>query len=48
MVLAIPILGITKIICDNVDALKPVGVLIGQEKKEKKSDLKEKIKGWFK
>jgi predicted PurR-regulated permease PerM len=48
MVLAIPILGVTKIICDNVDALKPIGFLIGQEKKEKKNDLKDKIKGWFK
>lgn len=48
MVLAIPTLGITKIICDNVDALKPVGFLIGQEKKEKNNNLKGKIKGWIK
>jgi predicted PurR-regulated permease PerM len=48
MILAIPILGITKIICDNVDALKPYGFLIGKEKQEKKNNFKEKIKGWFK
>ncbi len=49
LILAIPLLGIFKIICDNVDALKPYGFLIGEEKKkEKKSGLVEKVKGWFK
>jgi predicted PurR-regulated permease PerM len=36
MALAIPLLGIIKIICDHVNALKPIGYLIGQEKKERK------------
>ena len=48
MILAIPILGITKIVCDNVEGLKPIGFLIGKEKKGKENNLKEKVKGWFK
>jgi predicted PurR-regulated permease PerM len=35
MVLAIPLLGIVKIICDHIEPLKPYGFLIGQEKKKK-------------
>ncbi len=35
MVLAIPVIGICKIICDRVDVLKPYGYLIGIEKKRK-------------
>lgn len=37
MILAIPLLGIFKIICDNVEALKPYGFLIGADKKKKQS-----------
>jgi len=49
MVLAIPLLGIVKIICDHIEPLKPYGFLIGeQKKKSKKGGLVEKIKGWFK
>ncbi|WP_207493634.1 AI-2E family transporter [Aridibaculum aurantiacum] len=48
VVLAIPLLGITKVICDNVEPLKPIGFLIGQEKKEKSGDMMNKVKGWFK
>jgi predicted PurR-regulated permease PerM len=47
MILAIPLLGITKIICDRVEPLKPWGYLIGQEKKEDKG-LKKKMKELFK
>ncbi len=47
MILAIPLLGITKIICDHIEPLKPYGFLIGEEKKNKESVLT-KIKGWFK
>jgi predicted PurR-regulated permease PerM len=43
MILAIPLLGITKIVCDHVEPLKPWGYLIGQEKKEDKG-LKKKMK----
>ena len=34
MILAIPLMGIAKIVCDHVDALKPFGELIGEEEKE--------------
>ncbi|HVK97687.1 MAG TPA: AI-2E family transporter, partial [Flavisolibacter sp.] len=34
MVLAIPMLAITKIICDHIAPLKPYGALIGENKKE--------------
>jgi predicted PurR-regulated permease PerM len=44
MVLAIPLLGIVKIICDHITVLKPYGFLIGQEKKEKKGGLLKRIK----
>ena len=47
MILAIPILGVTKIVCDNVEGLKPYGFLIGKEKNGKESNFKEKVKGWF-
>ena len=47
MILAIPLLGITKIVFDNVDSLKPYGYLIGGEKKKKKTGFTDKIKGWF-
>lgn len=45
MILAIPVLGMIKIVCDHVEPLKPFGYLIGQEKK--KSKLKEKFKKFF-
>jgi predicted PurR-regulated permease PerM len=35
MVLAIPLLGIVKIICDHIEPLKPYGFLIGKEKKKR-------------
>ena len=46
MVLAIPLLGIVKIICDHVEPLKPYGYLVGEEKK-KGGGLKEKIGNLF-
>jgi predicted PurR-regulated permease PerM len=54
MVLAIPLLGITKIVCDHVKPLQPYAYLIGQEKKEdggfkkKMKEVGKKVKGWFK
>lgn len=36
MILAIPLLGIAKIICDNVPAWQPVGFLLGGEPKKRK------------
>jgi hypothetical protein len=48
MVLAIPVMGIAKIICDNVESLKPYGYLLGTDKKTESSGLINKIKSWFK
>ncbi|HYC27380.1 MAG TPA: AI-2E family transporter, partial [Chitinophagaceae bacterium] len=39
MVLAIPLLGIVKIICDHIGPLKPYGYLIGHERKKKRKRL---------
>ncbi|WP_276501774.1 AI-2E family transporter [Terrimonas pollutisoli] len=36
MILAIPLLGIVKIVCDHIEPLKPYGFLIGHERKMKK------------
>ena len=47
MILAIPMLGIVKIICDHVKSLKPYGFLIGKEHAGKETDLAMKIKSWF-
>ncbi|RYZ96062.1 MAG: AI-2E family transporter [Sphingobacteriaceae bacterium] len=47
MILAIPMLGIVKIVCDNVPELKPYGFLIGCEPKKKKTGVIDKIKSWF-
>lgn len=47
MILAIPLLGITKIVFDNVEALKPYGFLIGGEKKKQPGGIVNKIRGWF-
>jgi predicted PurR-regulated permease PerM len=47
MILAIPLLGITRIICEHVEPLKPYAYLIGSDKKENKG-FKEKIKRLFK
>ena len=44
MVLAIPLLGIIKIICDHVESLKPYGYLIGSDKKKRTSLLQKKKK----
>ncbi|NEU09663.1 AI-2E family transporter [Flavihumibacter sp. R14] len=48
MILAIPLLGIVKIICDNVPALKPYGFLIGSEKKKGKPGVITRIRAIFK
>jgi predicted PurR-regulated permease PerM len=47
LVLSIPLLGIVKVICDQVPALQPYGFLIGAEKKEDKNNFIEKIKKKF-
>ncbi|PMD91641.1 AI-2E family transporter [Siphonobacter sp. BAB-5405] len=47
MILALPLLGIVKIICDHIEPLKPYGFLIGEEPKKKESNFMDKVKGWF-
>jgi len=53
MILAIPLVGIAKIICDHVPALEPYAYLVGQEKKEdspwkkKMKRLGQKVKALF-
>ena len=47
MILAIPLMGMAKIICDHIEPLKPYGFLIGEEKKSNKGVV-ERIKKLFK
>ncbi len=42
MVLAIPLLGIVKIICDHIEPLKPYGYLIGSNRKKKTALIRKK------
>jgi predicted PurR-regulated permease PerM len=44
MILAIPLLGIAKIVCDHVEPLKPFGYLIGDDKKHEDGGFKKKVK----
>lgn len=46
MILALPLLGIIKIICDHIDPLKPYGFLIGGEKKSRRK-ISDKIRKIF-
>lgn len=48
MILAIPLLGIVKIICDHIEPLKPYGFLIGQDAEQSSENWTDKIKRWFK
>jgi predicted PurR-regulated permease PerM len=48
MVLAIPLMGIAKIICDHVEPLKPYGFLLGGNKESGGEGIGSKIKGLFK
>ena len=42
MILAIPLLGIVKIVCDHIEPLKPYGFLIGHDRKKKRMLIKNK------
>lgn len=42
MVLAIPLLGIVKIICDHIESLKPYGYLVGSDRKKKAGLIRRK------
>ncbi|WP_256012389.1 AI-2E family transporter [Desertivirga xinjiangensis] len=48
LVLAIPLLGMLKIICDNIEPLKPYGYLIGEDKPKRESPWIDKVKAFFK
>lgn len=49
MILAIPLLGMTKIVFDNVESMKPYAYLIGSDSKPgKKNSFSEKMKKLFK
>jgi predicted PurR-regulated permease PerM len=45
MILAIPLMGVVKIICDHIEPLQLYGQLIGSDKK-KGSEFKKKIKSF--
>jgi predicted PurR-regulated permease PerM len=47
MVIAIPALGVAKIICDNIESLKPYGQLIGEDHQGEKG-LQKKVKDFTK
>ncbi len=48
IVLAIPLTGILKIVCDHIDVLKPYGFLIGEiETAKTESGFVKKIKSWL-
>ena len=42
LILAIPLLGIVKIICDHIEPLKPYGFLIGHDRKKKRVLIRNK------
>jgi predicted PurR-regulated permease PerM len=47
MILAIPLLGITRIVFDQVEALQPVVYLTGQDEVPHKGGLMERLRTWF-
>ncbi len=47
MILALPVIGIIKIICDHVEPLQPYGFLIGENKKKDDKNILDKLKGMF-
>ncbi|HZF99642.1 MAG TPA: AI-2E family transporter, partial [Chitinophagales bacterium] len=48
MIMAIPLMGIAKIVCDHVEPLKPYAYLIGNDKKKSESGFKKKAKDFGK
>lgn len=50
MVLAIPLLGMMKVVFDRIEPLKPYGFLIGsgEQPQQDNTSFIDKIKGWFK
>lgn len=48
MILGIPLLAITKIICQNIEGLQPFAYLVGSEKNNEKPAFMGKAKTWLK
>lgn len=48
MAICIPITAIIKIICDHVEALKPIGEILGNGEEETDDNFADRIKGFFK
>jgi predicted PurR-regulated permease PerM len=48
MVLALPLLGIVKVVFDNIESLQLYGYLIGKPKKDDDEGMMTKVKKWFK
>jgi hypothetical protein len=47
-VLALPLLGIVKVVFDNIESLQLYGYLIGKPKKDDDEGMMTKVKKWFK
>ncbi|MDX2002483.1 MAG: AI-2E family transporter [Chitinophagales bacterium] len=47
MILFIPLLGITKIVCDHVPQLQPVGFLIGEEGRSDETTVLQRLKAFI-
>jgi len=43
MILAIPLMGVVKIVCDHVPGLQPIGTLVGETGPKKESSFKKKM-----
>lgn len=47
MIVFIPLLGIVKIICDNIPSLEPLGFLVGKEPQQRRLSIIDKMKKRF-
>jgi predicted PurR-regulated permease PerM len=47
MIIAIPVMGIIKVVCDQIDVLRPIGYLLGEEGIEESKGLTDRVKRWF-
>ncbi len=48
MAICIPVTAIIKVICDHVEPLKPIGLLLGSEKQSSHKSLRERLGRIFK
>jgi hypothetical protein len=47
MIIAIPVLGIMKVIFDHLEGLKPVGYMLGEEDIDSGDNFFNKAERWF-